>query len=108
MVFTPEIIEKVWEKGIVVEDQNDQEFRKDIIGAWIGRRFYNNKKNQFGWVIGYIRPIEKGGSNHIDNLIPLQWENNNLINQGVTDRKVTANRIRNELITDVNHGQDTH
>lgn len=44
MVFTPEIIEKVWGKGIVVEDQNDQEFRKDIIGAWIGRRFYNNKR----------------------------------------------------------------
>ena len=63
-------------------------------------------KNQYGWVIGIIQPIEKDGSNHIDNLIPLQWENNELINQGVTDRKVTANRIRNELVIDTNHGQD--
>ncbi|WP_446786593.1 hypothetical protein [Macellibacteroides fermentans] len=108
MIFTPENVDKVWEKGIVVEDQNNQEFRKDIIGAWIGRRFYNNKKSQYGWVIGYIRSIEDGGSNHVDNLIPLQWENNDLINQGVTDRKVTANRIRNELVKDIIHGQDTH
>ncbi len=106
MIFTPEIIEKVWEKAPVVETQDKHEFRKDAFGAWIGRRFYNNKKSQYGWVIGYIQSIEDGGSNHIDNLIPLQWENNDIINKGITDRKVTANRIRNELVIDINHGQD--
>lgn len=106
MNFTPEIIEKIWEKSTIVEGQDKQEFRKDIFGAWICRKFYNNNRNQYGWEIGYEH-LTEDSNNNIDNLIPLQWENKELIDQGISDCRVTANRIRNELVKIKDHEQDT-
>lgn len=70
-----EIIEQVWSKAIVVSNNDPNIWRKDYAGAWIKRDLYDNK-SEYGWQISHIKPIEKGGTEDISNLLPLQYSNN--------------------------------
>lgn len=72
-MFNEEIIQKVWEKGRSVPNNNSNEWKKDECGAWIGRKYHGSRDSQYGWEIDHINP---NGSDDIGNLRPLQWENN--------------------------------
>lgn len=76
--FSNEIIQKVWEKGLVVQGMDPHLYRKDHCGAIIRRDMYLNRgsSRSMGWEIDRIRPLSQGGSDGIHNLQPLQWENN--------------------------------
>lgn len=69
-IFFFEYIEKIKE----VAGVNSDEWRKDYAGAWIN--FKQRGSGDYGWDIDHQKPIEKGGSDNIDNLVPLHWENN--------------------------------
>lgn len=73
MSFSDVIIQKVWEKGQVVAGISPAVWRKDQCGAWIKRTEYGNRDSQYGWEIDHISP---GGTDDLDNLRPLQWQNN--------------------------------
>jgi hypothetical protein len=73
MAWTEDIIQRVWEKGHVVDGNDPAKWRKDECGAWIGRGFYGNRDSQYGWEIDHISP---GGPDTLSNLRPLQWGNN--------------------------------
>jgi len=73
MVWSNEMIQKVWEKGQVVSGNDPNVWRKDECGAWIGRQSYGNRNSKYGWEIDHISP---GGPDTLSNLRPLQWENN--------------------------------
>ena len=73
MTWTDEDIQKVWGKGQVVSGNDPNIWRKDECGAWIGRRSYGSRNSQYGWEIDHISP---SGSDKLENLRPLQWENN--------------------------------
>jgi hypothetical protein len=87
MPWSEDMIQKVWEKGRIVENNDPKEWRKDECGAWIGRKFYANRNSQYGWEIDHISP---GGPDTLSNLRPLQWENNVDKSDGRLKCNVTA------------------
>lgn len=71
-----DVIQAVWEKGIVVEGYNSSLYRQDAAGAWMARDAYADKNRELGWEIDHIYPQSKGGINHFLNLRPMNWKNN--------------------------------
>ncbi len=76
MVFTEQQFQAVWEKGKEVHGIDKNLWRKDQCDAWIDRSQYGDRKSIYGWEIDHITPVDRGGTDDIINLRPLQWENN--------------------------------
>ncbi len=72
--FDETIIEAVWNKAPISPEHAP--LREDVYGALIWRGGYGNTNSKLGWEIGYKTPLSRGGSDDLDNLQPLQWENN--------------------------------
>jgi HNH endonuclease len=75
--FSSSIEQKVWEKGTVVEGYDASMYRKDKCGAWMQKNLRENGSElSLHWEIDHKNPTSKGGNDDLDNLQPLQWENN--------------------------------
>jgi hypothetical protein len=72
--FDAATIEAVWQKAVI--DPGFTIFRKDSCGASIQRDKYGDRTSPFGWEIDHDFPVALGGSDTLNNLHPLQWENN--------------------------------
>ena len=72
MYRSDDIIDLVWNKGIVVDGFEPRLWRKDELGAWIARLRYSDNSSDYGWEAGKIAP---GGPDTPANLRPLQWRN---------------------------------
>ncbi len=72
--FDAATIEAVWQKARV-SSQNPS-FRVDAYGSLIWKPAYGNSNSKFGWEIDHIKPVADGGGDELENLQPLQWENN--------------------------------
>jgi len=71
--YQEEIIQAVWRKGTIIPGYDPSVYRKDACGATIKRIEYGNRDSVYGWEIDHINP---NGSDLLNNLQPLQWENN--------------------------------
>lgn len=98
MSFSEYTIEQVWKKGTAVQSFDPGAWRKDQCGAWMGRNDYGNRASPYGWEIDHISPRSRGGSDHLANLRPLQWQNNAHKQSGSLGCAVTANGKRNTPI----------
>lgn len=86
IIWTPQQIEEVWNKGEIIDDYNPQLYRKDYAGALMFRNnFINNVKlnddpKSYNWTIIHQRPLFHGGTSDISNLQPMN--NTNAITKG--------------------------
>ena len=71
--FDETTIEAVWKKG--TPEPGLSSLRKDVCGASMQREKYGTTEKH-GWEIDHKKPIAKGGTDDLNNLQPLQWENN--------------------------------
>jgi hypothetical protein len=95
MSFSEDTIQKVWEKGTVVSNNDPDVWRKDQCRAWIGRRYYGDRDSQYRWKVNHIKPESEGGGDELSNLRPLQWENNVSKQAGRLTCPVTASGENN-------------
>lgn len=76
MQFNEEFINQIWEKGLKVDGTDPEKYRKDACGAWIARNKFETNDSDFGWSIDHIYPRSKGGGDNMENLRPLNIQNN--------------------------------
>lgn len=95
--FDENIINKVWEKATICENNDSLLWRKDFAGAWIRRDLYGIAC-EYGWEIDHMLPVSKGGLDDLDNLIPMNWRNNRKKgdNYPAFESAVTSNGVHNK------------
>lgn len=74
-MITLNIIFQVWNRATQISGYDPSIWRQDFAGAWIRFDSYGNK-SKYGWCVGRFRPLSAGGTDNIDNLIVLHWQNN--------------------------------
>lgn len=74
--FSQTTINAVWQKGQKVPGRDADLYRKDSCDAPIKKSDYGNTDSKEGWEVDHILPVALGGTDDLDNLQPLQWENN--------------------------------
>jgi len=72
--FDETTIEAVWSRAPISSEHPP--LRVDAYGALMWRGGYGNTNSRFGWEIGHKSPLSNGGNDGLENLQPLQWENN--------------------------------
>jgi len=71
--FDEATVDAVWKKATVLP--NYPGYATDKCGAII-QKSKHGKTEQYGWEIDHIKPVSKNGTDDLNNLQPLNWENN--------------------------------
>lgn len=74
--FGSTTIGAVWKKGRLIDGYDPAGWRYDICGKPMKFEDYGKTDSKHGWEIDHIKPVAKNGTDGLENLQPLQWENN--------------------------------
>lgn len=96
MSFAYDVIWSVWSKGQVAGGNDPLLWRVDECSAWIFRSDYENRDSEYGWLVDHIIPVSEGGTDDIENLRPLNWQNTSRTEKGDLICQVTAEGIHNK------------
>lgn len=67
--------DKVWEKGAKIRGKDPNKYRKDKCGNIMYYGSYG-KDTDMGWNIDHSKPKSKGGTDHLNNLNPMNSKMN--------------------------------
>jgi len=73
--FDQERVQEVWEHGKKIPGKDPDLFRRDEAGNVIYGPSYG-KDSDMGWEVDHKKPIDKGGTDNLRNLQPLQSDEN--------------------------------
>lgn len=73
--ITDERIDQVWEKGEKIPGNNPDLYRRDAAGNVVYKPSYG-KNSPMGWEVDHKKPVDKGGTDNLKNLQPLQTDEN--------------------------------
>jgi 5-methylcytosine-specific restriction endonuclease McrA len=74
--FDGATVAAVWDKAQSITGYPPEEWRFDRCGRIIRRSAYGNTRSPHGWEIDHVKPVARGGGDHLSNLEPLHWELN--------------------------------
>ena len=66
----------VWSKGRIIPNFSPELWRWDKCGKVMKYSEHGNRNSEHGWEIDHINPLANGGTDHLDNLQPLNWSSN--------------------------------
>lgn len=73
--YSDERIEKIWNKGSKIRGKDPNLYRKDKYGNKMYKHSYG-KDTPMGWNVDHSKPKNKGGTDHLNNLQPLNTSTN--------------------------------
>lgn len=68
--FSQDRLEQVWDKGQTIRGKNPYLYRRDIYGNEMYKPSYG-KTSEKGWEVDHSKPQSKGGTDHLNNLQPM-------------------------------------
>ena len=74
--FCEEIKQKIWLKANSIIGKDSRKIRKDKYGNEIHFSKYGKIDHVNGWEIDHSKPKKEKGTDHLNNLQPLQWTEN--------------------------------
>ncbi len=72
--FHENIIQAVWQMAAL--SREFPPLRVDCFGALMFEHGYGATSSKLGWEIDHRKPVLEGGGDGLENLQPLQWQNN--------------------------------
>lgn len=81
--FDADTVGRVFMRSDPIEGLDPNEWRRDLCGAPIRRSEHGNTASKHGWEIDHIEPVAYGGGDELENLQPLQWQNNRAKGNGL-------------------------
>lgn len=73
--FDDDRVQEVWERGKKIPGKDPDLYREDAAGNVIYRPSYG-KETEMGWEVDHKNPVDRGGTDNLRNLQPLQTEEN--------------------------------
>ena len=73
--FDQDRVDQVWEKGSKIPGRDPAVYRRDEAGNLLYRPSYG-KQSEKGWEVDHKKPLDKGGTDNLRNLQPLQSQEN--------------------------------
>lgn len=70
MSFSKERLGQIFDKGLPIRGKDPNLYRKDVEGNVMYKPSYG-KTSEMGWEVDHSKPQSKGGTDHLNNLRPM-------------------------------------
>lgn len=68
--YSKERLNQIWDKGSTIRGKNPDLYRKDVYGNVMYKPSYG-RTSEMGWNVDHSKPQDLGGTDHLNNLQPM-------------------------------------